>query len=117
MKNPFNNIYLKYKRKNYHGLCGLTEVVECFGVSGGENYAYFSMGIVPSRVLNLIGPHTDLQDSSKREYDAFHGNFNFIDWLFKYATYALLLVMIGFAIGYILAGPHVLDFIINLLEK
>ena len=36
-----------------------------------------------------------------------------IDFIFKYATYGLLCVMICFAIGYVLAGSHVVDFIVN----
>jgi len=38
-----------------------------------------------------------------------------IDFAFEYATYALLCLVIGFAVGYVLAGPKVLDIIINLM--
>jgi hypothetical protein len=37
----------------------------------------------------------------------------FIDFVFEYATYVMLCLMIGFAIGYVLVGPKVLDIIIN----
>jgi uncharacterized membrane protein len=36
-----------------------------------------------------------------------------IDLAFECATYCLLCLMIGFAVGYVLAGPKVLDIIIN----
>jgi uncharacterized membrane protein len=39
----------------------------------------------------------------------------FIDFVFECATYVMLCLVIGFAVGYVLAGPKVLDIIINLI--
>jgi hypothetical protein len=38
-----------------------------------------------------------------------------IDFLFEYATYALLCLLVGLMVGYILAGPYVIDLILSLV--
>jgi len=36
-----------------------------------------------------------------------------IDFIFKYATYVMLCLMVGFVVGYVLAGPYVFDLILS----